>query len=234
MMVFRTALKYRLIKSKFKYLNNQRSRCDFCGNKLSWAENIPLLSWLILNGKSRCCHRSLPYQYPFVELLTGILFLVVNYNVIFSPNYYHLIILNIIIVTLLVFLAVFDFNFYILPDFSNYILVLIAMILNWQNWWVGLLSCAFLLLLNLITKGKGMGMGDVKYALFMGVYLGPTKIVIAFYLAFVVGAIMGLLLIVVNKKKRNSQIPFGPYLIAATLVAHVWGDKLLYYVYRWF
>lgn len=231
MLVFRTALKYNLKKGKFIFLKNSRSLCDYCGNQLSWWENIPILSWLIQGGKTRCCRRQLPFQYPVVEFLTGCLFVVINFP-ISSPNYF-IIFSNILIVTLLVFSAVFDYNYYILPDFANYILILIAIVLNWSNWWVGLLASGFLLSLNILTKGRGMGIGDVKLAVFIGIYLGSAKTVLAFYLAFVAGAIIGILLIIIKKMKKNSQIPFGPYLIAGTLVSQVWGEKLLYYVYRW-
>jgi leader peptidase (prepilin peptidase) / N-methyltransferase len=78
----------------------------------------------------------------------------------------------------------------------------------------------FLLFLNLITKGKGMGMGDVKLAIFVGLFLGWPRILVAMYAAFIVGAVVGVGLILGKKVKRKSQIPFGPFLILGTAIAY--------------
>ena len=85
----------------------------------------------------------------------------------------------------------------------------------------------FLLLLHLITKGKGMGMGDVKYALFMGLWLGFPKIIVAFYVAFVVGALFGIGSMLRGKMSRKSVMPFGPFLILGTIVAWWWGNLVI-------
>jgi prepilin signal peptidase PulO-like enzyme (type II secretory pathway) len=229
MLVYRTEIKYELKKSKFKGTDRDRSYCDFCGKQLHWYENIPVFSWLVLGGKSRCCRKKLPIQYPLVELSTGILFL------FFINNY-----LAMIIGTLLVFEFVFDLKWMILPDFSTYILIGIAFILALVGGHAcppllsGLGAFLFLLLIHLVTRGRGMGFGDVKLALFMGLFLGWPKIIVAFYFAFISGAIIGIGLIVSKKLKRSSQVPFGPFLIVGTVVAYLIGDSLMYYVYRWF
>jgi len=88
-------------------------------------------------------------------------------------------------------------------------------------------ASGFLLILNLITKGNGMGMGDVKLALFMGLFLGYPKIIIAFYVAFIVGAIFGLILMFFKKATKKSQVPFGPFMILGILVAWWWGEKVI-------
>jgi leader peptidase (prepilin peptidase) / N-methyltransferase len=141
---------------------------------------------------------------------------------------------NLVIVTLLVFSAVFDWKYMILPDFSTYILVILALMFHYHNWWVGVLSMGFLLSLHLLTKGNGMGMGDVKYALFMGLLLGGADVMIAFYIAFVTGAIVGVILLLMKKLKKKSHIPFGPFLIGGTFVSWYWGQEILLYLYRWF
>jgi leader peptidase (prepilin peptidase)/N-methyltransferase len=85
-------------------------------------------------------------------------------------------------------------------------------------------AAGFLGLLYLITKGKGMGFGDVKLAAFMGLFLGYPKIIGAFYIAFIVGAVIGLILMIFKKANRKTQIPFGPFLILGTTIAWWWGD----------
>jgi prepilin signal peptidase PulO-like enzyme (type II secretory pathway) len=126
MLEYRTANKYKLIKIKFKKLNKNRSVCDFCGNQLNWYDNIPVMSWLWLGGKSRCCAKKLPIAYPIIELSAGLMFLIdyqlriVNYGWDWNLG------LDLAVITLLAFLAVFDMKYMILPDFSEYILIGIA------------------------------------------------------------------------------------------------------------
>jgi len=240
MLVYRTAEQYELkVKSlsSYKVKDRKRSFCDYCGKQLSWYENIPVFSWLILKGKTKCCRKKLPIAYPVVELLMGILFLIFNFqfsifNQIQIFNWQF--ILGLIIIVFLVFSAIFDLKYMILPDFSTVILIIMAflgVVFDEPNIIPYLLSSlvasGFLLILNLITKGKGMGMGDVKLAIFMGLFLGPQKTIVAFYIAFIVGAIYGLILMALKKVKKKSQIPFGPFLILGTLVAWWWGEFVI-------
>jgi prepilin signal peptidase PulO-like enzyme (type II secretory pathway) len=242
MLVYRIAVSYKLEDKKFKVKGQKRSFCDYCGKQLRWYENVPLFSWLVLRGKTRCCHKKLPVSYPVVEVLMGILFIILNfkYNLFFdfltSFELVSLIklILGILIVVLLVFSAVFDWKYMILPDFAIIILIIVAFIgvvfdeSNILPYLLSaLISSIFLLILNLITKGKGMGMGDVKLAVFMGLFLGYPKIILAFYIAFIVGAIYGLILIIFRKANKKSQVPFGPFLILGTLIALFLGEKII-------
>jgi len=89
-------------------------------------------------------------------------------------------------------------------------------------------ASAFLGFLYLITKGKGMGLGDVKLAIFMGLWLGWPKVLVAFYIAFMVGAVVGVILMAKKKLKRKSLIAFGPFLILGTIIASFWGDQLIF------
>jgi leader peptidase (prepilin peptidase) / N-methyltransferase len=225
MLVFRTARRYDLVKSlKSKSLKEQRSFCDFCGRQLKWYENIPVVSWVIQKGRTRCCDNPLPWEYPIIEIIMGVIFLLITN--------YELRITNYIIVTLLVFSTVFDLKYMILPDFSTYILIILAMFIG-HNWLSGLGAGLFLLILFLVTKGKGMGLGDVKLAMFMGLFLGYPNIMVAFYLAFIIGAVVGVGLIGLKVRKRNQAIPFGPFLILGTTLAYFYGDKIMYYFSRW-
>ncbi|MDD4785405.1 MAG: prepilin peptidase [Candidatus Shapirobacteria bacterium] len=241
MLVYRTALRYKLIKSQFLISNDQKKRsfCDYCGKQLKWYENIPVFSWLFLRGKTRCCNKKLPVSYPIVEILMGILF-IINFQFLISNdklNWFS-ILLSLIIIVLLVFSATFDWKYMILPDFATIILIIISflgVLFDEPNIIPYLLSAVisavFLLAINLATKGKGMGMGDVKFALFMGLFLGFPKIILAFYLAFILGAIYGILLILFRKANKKSQVPFGPFLILGTILVWMIGDKLLILLY---
>lgn len=237
MLVYRTAVDYKLENKKFKVKGEKRSFCDYCGRRLKWYENIPVISWVVQCGKTRCCHKRLPLSYPIVELLTGFLFLIF-YLIFFNiEGLSFLFFIGLIIVVLLVFSAIFDFRYMILPDFSTIILIIVAfflVILNEGNIIPYLLSAlvasGFLMILNLITKGRGMGMGDVKLAVFMGLFLGWQKTILAFYVAFVVGAILGIILMILKRANKKSQIPFGPLMILGFFIAWWCGDLVLKFV----
>lgn len=237
MLVYRTVVKYELKSSSFSSRlrkNEKRSFCDYCGRQLKWYENIPVFSWLFLKGRTKCCHKKLPLSYPIVELLMGVLFLIYFSRFNFFENNICFWILGLIIIVFLVFSAVFDLKYMILPDFSTVILILVAFLILlisreniFLNLLIALIASGFLLILNLITKGNGMGMGDVKLALFMGLFLGASKTIIAFYVAFIVGAILGILLMFFKKATRKSQVPFGPFMILGVFMSWWWGDFFL-------
>jgi leader peptidase (prepilin peptidase)/N-methyltransferase len=178
---------------------------------------------LALGGKSGCCHKKLPLAYPVVELATGILFLVNQTNW-----------LGMAAITLLVFLTVFDMKYMILPDFAEYILIGLAVagLLFRQDWWQCLAMGAvfygfFWLLSRLKIKGKqAMGSGDAPLAAFIGLWLGWPEALVAFYAAFIIGAIAGGGMMLAKKKRGDSQIPFGPFLILGTFLAW-WGGQII-------
>ncbi len=237
MLVYRTAIKYKILKPAIKGLG-LRSGCDFCGKRLGWYENVPLVSWLIQRGKSRCCGKKLSVAYPMVEAGMGLLFWISFSQQWPILNYRSVMVLffSLIVVTFLMFSTVFDVEYMVLPDFSTGILVGVAVILlalQGQVFYLGQYLLAmgvgvgFLLVLHLATKGKGMGMGDVKLAAFMGMFLGWPGIIVAFYVAFIAGAIVGGWLMFFGKLKRKSIICFGPFLILGTLVSWWGGDGLI-------
>jgi len=235
MLVYRKAIEYCLLKNKkTKIINKNRSFCDYCGIQLKWYENIPVISWVIQSGKARCCQKKLPMLYPIVEILMGILFVVFYRSQISDIRFQVLeLIFGLIIIVFLVFSAVFDLKYMILPDFSTIVLVSSALFLwcaryfgNLNYVWSAILSFGFMGFLYLITKKKGMGFGDVKLAFFMGLFLGYPKIIVAFYFAFVIGALISLVLLLLKKAKKKTPIPFGPFLILGTLVAWWQGDNI--------
>lgn len=240
MLVYRTAIKYKILKIKradtwVRPYNKNRSFCDYCGRQLKWYENIPIFSWLFLKGRTKCCHKKLSLSYPVIELMMGILFLF-NVQFLISNDKINLLYLlfSLIIVVLLVFSAVFDLKYMILPDFSTVVLIIVAflgVVFDEKNivpyFLSAIISSGFLLILNLITKGKGMGIGDVKLAIFMGLFLGYPKVILAFYVAFIVGAIVGLILMIFKKANRKSQVPFGPFLILGIFTAWWFGEKIV-------
>lgn len=241
MAVYRTARRYGIINYQLRITNENRSYCDYCGRQLKWFDNIPVFSWLVFGGKSRCCGKRLPLTYPIVEMTTAILFLLnfsardgSAYGGQFSIFNFQSI-FNYLILGLLVFEAAFDFKYMMLPDSTAWTLIVLAAI-KWAmsgfsiNFLVSaIVSAVFIFILHKIKiKGEeAMGDGDIFLAGFMGLFLGFPKIVVAFYIAFIVGAIIGGSLILLKKVKKNTPIPFGPFLILGVVVAMWWGEAII-------
>jgi prepilin signal peptidase PulO-like enzyme (type II secretory pathway) len=224
MAIYRTAVRYGISNLKFKIKNDKRSYCDFCGRQLRWYENVPVVSWIILKGRTRCCDKKLPIGYPLLEIFMGIIFLLIGNNIVY-----------LIIGSLLMFSLVFDLKYMILPDRTNLALVAISLFMligktDYINYLLaGLGSLFFFFILNRIKirGSEAMGMGDVKYTLFMGLFLGWPNTLVAIYFAFVVGAMLSIILLLLKKVKKENPIPFGPFLIVGTVVANIWGESLI-------
>lgn len=201
------------------------SHCDFCKKPLRWYELIPVISWVIQGGRCRRCRHQLSVQYPLVELSTGVAF-VLLYQVFSSTLPIFLSSYLIFLSLLVIFVA--DLKYQIIPD-SMVVLGLLGSLLQGvalQSWASAVGSSLFFLLLSIITRGRGMGLGDAKLAFLLGLILGFPKIVIALYAAFLTGAGVGVILILTGKKKLKSKIAFGPFLIVGTVVAILWGEKI--------
>ena len=238
MLEYRVAVGYKIkppLDPPLKRVAKNRSFCDWCGEKLNWYDNIPLFSWLFLKGKSRCCGNPLPYSYPLIELILGVIFVIIFW--VNFENWFQIVFLMLISV-FLVFSFIFDLKYMILPDFSTVILVIGAGVLLWsgygnpplqQHILAAVGSTLFLGVLYLITKGKGMGLGDVKLAIFIGLFLG-YKVIVAYYVAFLTGAVLGGGLMLLNKVKKTTPIPFGPFLILGVVVAYWWGEKIIFWM----
>lgn len=208
-----------------------RSHCDFCKKKLTWLDLVPILSFIFLKGKSRCCNRKLSFQYPLVEVITGIVFvLIFNQEaqlnsvilwgivsslivIFFSDLKYHLI-------SDYILLALLGFSFFY--HFFNNITIQ-----QYSNYFISGLLVAFpIFLIYHISHERAMGLGDVYLTAIMGFLLGWKAGFIALYIAFVTGAIIGLMLIMFHKKKIKGKIPFGPFLVIGTIIMLFWGNRI--------
>ena len=206
-----------------------RSYCPKCHQTLRWFDNIPLLSFCLLKGRCHFCHSPISIQYPLVELFAGVFSLLAweLSGKMMTINF----LFNLFLIYTLVAIFLSDFQYRTIPDQITYpaiIVVLFFILLNkdYLNILVGLISASFFLCLFLITKQKGIGFGDVKLAGLMGLVLGFPQIIIAFYLAFLTGAGLGVILVLTKKKKLKSEISFGPFLAGATFFAIFWGEKI--------
>lgn len=217
-----------------------RSFCPRCRKKISWFDNIPLLSFVLLAGKCRHCKKPISWRYPLVELITGILFVLEVFRL---GNLGDLGVLGVerlgidlILVSSLIVIFFIDLEHQIIPDeiiIFDVAITLILLISQYpniliSNIFVALACSGFFLALHLITKGRGMGLGDVKFAFLIGLVLGFPRVVVCFYLAFLTGAIIGIILIIARLAKFGQQIAFGPFLSLAFLVTFFAGEKILW------
>lgn len=207
-----------------------RSFCPHCKHILSWQDLIPIFSFLFLKGKCRYCKKLVSLQYPLVEIFTGFLFLLIFQYTKYQIPYT---IYELIIACFLIIIFVYDLKHYIIPDRVIYPAIAISGIwcLFFNPALITLYSAfgaaAFFLAIVLITRGKGMGVGDIKLAFLMGLFLGWPNILIALFLAFFIGAAIGIILIISNRKTMKSEIPFGPFLVLGTFLALFFGENLI-------
>ena len=227
-----------------------RSYCDHCHHQLAWHDLIPLLSFIFLRGRCCYCRKKLSFYYPVIELITGLSFIFIYQWVkgwcSTSLDCYIVTLLHCYIVASLIVIFFADLKYQIIPDKITYPAIVIAGIFNFQfsrlpslgseatggqaifNYFLaGLGAFGFLGALFLLTRGKGMGFGDVKLAFLMGLILGFPKIIIALYLAFLTGALVSVILILIKKKKFGQTIAFGPFLVLGTIIAMFWGEEII-------
>lgn len=222
---------------------NGRSKCSRCDRTLLWHELIPVFSFLRLGGKCRTCRASLSFQYPFVELITGILFVVLYSKIILgggvSLMQWVSLVFAMSITALLVVITVYDLRHKIIPDTVVFPFIGLGFVATLWNIFVGgapvvstLLAgpglAAPFFLLWFFSQGRAMGFGDVKLALGIGWLVGGVASAAVFLLSFWIGAAVGLLLLAASKvHSLKSEVPFAPFLIAALLIVWVWNLSLM-------
>lgn len=233
---------YRLEEGK-SFLKG-RSFCPKCKHTLIWRDLVPVFSFAALLGKCRYCKTKISWQYPLVELATALLFLT-SYNLVGGDGSLSGIgatIYLLIISSFLIVIFVFDLRNLIIPDAVIFPAIILAFLydilflrLNISNFLYSAFGAVlFFLAIFLISRGKWLGFGDVKLALFMGLVLGFPNILVAMFLAFFIGAIIGLGLIARKKKTLKSELPFGPFLITGTFLALFWGKELISWYFNLF
>lgn len=233
---FSWRLENKRARTEVRYYNLlfSRSFCDQCKRQLAWWENVPVVSWLILGGRCRSCHSAIPYQYPVVEFLTGMIFVgvfrefgelgdfwglffwwffTVALMIVFTSDWLYGIIPDIIVFPASL-LAIFFIVFFHLGG------VLIQHLLSASG------AALFFYAIVYLTRGKGMGMGDVKLAFLMGLLLGWPKILVAIWLAFVIGALGAGVLLILQKKKFSDTMVLGPFLVMGTFLSFFFGEQL--------
>lgn len=211
-----------------------RSACPHCGHQIGALENIPVISYVILKGKCASCKATISARYPIVELLTGALsaFLIWRFGAGLAG------LATLLFAYLLIAMAFIDADTQLLPDDLTLPLLWTGLLINLNGTFVALpdavigAAAGYLILwsvywlFKLATGKEGMGYGDFKLLAALGAWLGWSMLPIIILLSSVVGATVGIFLIVFTKRGRDNPIPFGPYLAAAGMIALLYGASI--------
>lgn len=234
--------------SDFKSILIGRSECPHCKRKLSWYELFPLFSYIFLLGKCRGCKKPISIQYPLVEAGTALIFALIYFYFDFSLNSLFLILTSCILVVAFVYDILYQeiFNWFVISAailWFIYLLIDIFIIHNSLfmasrgistsgniilNSLLGALALGgFLALLAGVSREKWMGYGDIGLGALLGFILGWPNVLVGGFLAFLIGAVVGLVLIALKQSKLQSKIPFAPFLILGFYIALFWGNQIL-------
>ena len=218
------------------FWKNTRSCCRYCGKKIPFYLNIPILSYFILRGKTKCCSRPLSIQYPIVEFLTAVMFVFLYWKTPFLYNVNNSIQLDFlnlarfthatIFCCVLLIATVIDMRHMIIPDVlsiglivTSPLVILMHPDLSWKSSLLGIIiggGSLFIIawLYYIIRKEIGLGFGDVKLLAGIGGWLGSESILPTIMIGSIIGAIIGIIFIIVAKKKEGMKtaIPYGPFL----------------------
>lgn len=230
---FINCLAWRLYKEETIF---GRSYCPKCLNKIKWYDNIPLLSFIILKGKCRSCTQKISWQYPLVELITGLLFY--GAFLFFGGSVIDLV-RSFIIISVLVLVFIFDFRWYLIPVsallWSAPVIIILGALtypLNIGSYIVALvitmaLATFFFGAQYLVTKGKGLGEGDIWLGAFLGAaFFNLRELSVAILSAYCIGAIVGITLLVSGNKKWGSKLPLGVFLSIGAIIGLFWGSQI--------
>jgi prepilin signal peptidase PulO-like enzyme (type II secretory pathway) len=222
-----------------------RSKCDTCGKQIAWFDNVPLFSFLLLRGKCRHCHKAIARTYFTTELLAFAL------GIIFYLLYAHFawwqdlslpqLVLGFLIFFVLTFVFLADWQYMLVPDF--FVLLLGILVLIWQivvgGSWLGPLTAVFFSTLffgflyfvaKKILGKEALGLGDLKLMVPLSFLLSWPNTVLAIFLAFIIGGIFAMLILLVGKKKFGQALPFAPFLLIAFGISFFYGEM----IWQWY
>jgi len=218
-----------------------RSRCPQCGHTITALENVPLLSYLFLQGKCSACGARIPLRYPLIELLTGVLSVVVAWHFGFGWQLVGALLLT----WALIALSLIDLDTQLLPDTITLPCLWLGVGFNLPGLYtdtadsvIGAMVGYLLLwsvyhLFRLLTGKEGMGHGDFKLLAVLGAWLGWQMLPVIVLLSSLAGAVIGVILILARGHDRRVPIPFGPYLAIAGWIALLWGRDLVGLYLAW-
>ncbi|RXT14715.1 A24 family peptidase [Ammoniphilus sp. CFH 90114] len=206
------------------------SHCVKCSHRLRPLDLIPIASYVLLKGKCRYCKSPISIIYPLGEILTTSLLLFTYFQTGLSKELY----VALPLVALLCTITISDLLYQIIPNKVNLFFFLYFSLLHfyyaplpYTDYLLGILAGGGLLLLIALVSRGGMGGGDIKLMAVVGMAIGWKLTLLSFFIASLIGGIVGFILLVTKKVKRKDPIPFGPFLALGTLIAYFWGVELI-------
>ncbi len=212
-----------------------RSRCPFCKTTIKFYQNLPILSWVALRGRCAYCGVLISPRYPLVEALTGLLFSLVLYSFGFHPAT----LVYWVFAAALVTISFIDLDHQIIPDVISLPGIVIGFVFSFFIPWIGWLDSLLGLLLGggilyaialayeLLAKREGMGGGDIKLLAMLGAFLGWKAVFPIVFIASLLGTLVGVPVMLVQRQDAKLALPFGPFLASAALIHLFWGRDLL-------
>lgn len=212
-----------------------RSYCPQCRKTIAWHDNIPVLSFLILNGRCRHCHQKISWQYPLVELAVAVLLTLVFLKDWSQPQLGLVFWRDALLLAGLTIVFVYDWRWQMIPMLVIWPLMFIILILNFFLGFsastllsFGFVGALFFLIQYIITKKRGIGEGDIWLGLFLGLaFASGPKLLMLLIISYGLGALIGLFLILSGQKNRQSQIALGPFLAFGAIITLIWGEAII-------
>ena len=225
---FLNVLIYRLPKKE--NIVTTRSHCMNCGYQLKWYDLVPIFSFLALGGRCRKCKTRISVQYPIIEALNGILYLIIFIRFGMSVDS----LLYCLLFSALLTLSVIDFRTYEIPVGINVFILLLGLVRvvtdwsNWSDYLIGFLAVSiFLYLIYIVTHGRGIGGGDVKLMAVCGLVIGWKLILLGFFLGCIIGSICHLIRMKVSD--ADHVLAMGPYLSVGVMIAALFGNQMIHW-----
>lgn len=207
-----------------------RSYCPNCKRTLLWYELIPVISYIIQGGKCRNCNSKISLLYPSIELLTGVIFAFSFYKIGFDIE----LLMAISLMSMLIIVFVTDLSYMLIPNkillFFLPLFIIIRIITPLNPWWTSISGAvfAFLLIAIIIIVSKGgMGAGDMKLFGVLGLVLGFKNVLLTFFLASLIGTIIGGFQRLTKQIEKGQPIPFGPSIVIATIITYFYGSIIV-------
>lgn len=209
---------------------NPPSHCPDCGNRLKPLHLIPVISFLRYKGRCAYCGTKISWQYPLVEILTGLLYGLTVYRFGLTADT----IVYLFLISLLIVISFIDLKLKIIPNGLIIIGLVVGLAINimrplttFSGGLVGFFSAGCLFLAIAVLSKGGMGGGDIKLAAMLGLWLGWQQAFLGFFLAFLSGAAVGIGLMATGQKSRKDAIPFGPFISLGALLSIFWGRQII-------
>lgn len=206
------------------------SHCTVCDRNLTVKDLVPVFSYVFLKGKCRGCGTKIHWVYPVMELATGLLFAFAYYQLGFTLE----LVVALLFISLLVIITVSDIAYMLIPDkillFFLIPLIVLRVFEPLSPWWDSIVGAVVgfgvLFLIAIVSKG-GMGGGDIKLFLVIGLVLGWVPTLLTLFLASIIGTVIGVISLRRTKQGRKTPIPFGPSIAIAAIIAYFYGESLV-------